>query len=374
MAYSKCNVESVQLLIQNGAQVDAKNENGMTLLMMAALNGQVEIVRVLLEEGANVNLKNKDGQTAQDLTSTLDEAISNDINALLLKMKNWTVVGLKMNFSHKGYKAEKEIGSGSFGKVYVYKYQKPLFTFGNVAKKDIAVKVLNSSNTYHVDRELNAISRLKHHDHVLDFYYHKEIEEKTHIYMELCKGNLTDFLNKKTLTSKQKLLIMTQIADGMQFIHKHRIIHKDLKPDNVLIKSFDSEEIVTKITDFGLAYPMLEDEHTTSLSLSFGGSRPYLAPELVQTQLSGEQTHKKGYKVDVWSFGVVFYKVLKGDYPFKYPNDTMNFMAAEEIPKDFSEFNNKHFTALLVKIFDQDPKKRPTMENVYESLCKITFE
>ncbi len=266
-----------------------------------------------------------------------------------------------MNFLLDGYKADKKIGKGSFGKVYVYKHSQ---------SPSIAVKILKKKTTKqkHVDRELIAISRLKHHDHVLDFYYHEEIEEKIHIYMELCDGNLTDYLKAKALTSNKKVNILAQIADGMQFIHKHRIIHKDLKPDNVLIKNFDSEELIVKITDFGLAYPMLENEQTATLSLSFGGSRAYMAPELLKVQLTGDHSIKRDYKVDVWSFGVITYKVMKGEHPFKFVEVTTTFNAASRIPQDFAEFNDQNFIALLVKIFDQDSNKRPTMKEVFDSL------
>ncbi len=300
-------------------------------------------------------------------------SFADEFNALLIEVKHLTITGLQSSFSPSEYERVETIGVGNFGRVYLYK---------NSKGKRIAVKRIksktdpkeNARNQYLVSRELKVIGKLKHHKNVLDFYYHKIIDDRIHIFMELCGGNLKEFLSERTLNLKSKIDILSQVADGMTFIHAERIIHKDLKPDNILIKDFGAEEALIKITDFGLAHPLDHDDHTTTLSLSFGGTRPYMAPELVQTQLSGEQTHKKNYKVDVWSLGVVSYKVLKGDYPFKYPNITMNFTAAEEIPKDFKEFNNEEFTALLVKIFDQDPKERPSMKEVHQSLCKITLE
>ncbi len=175
---------------------------------------------------------------------------------------------------------------------------------------------------------------------------------------------------QRELNLHAKMDLLRQIASGVKFIHQNRIIHKDLKPDNILIKDMKAEQLVAKITDFGLAYSLDDDEHTMSLSLSFGGSRPYMAPEMLRTQINRDARIPRTYKIDIWSFGVVAYKVIKGQHPFQHTEDTLDFDAEVKIPEDFKD-NPSEFISLLIRIFNQDPEERPSMETIYDVLNKL---
>ncbi len=195
--------------------------------------------------------------------------------------------------------------------------------------------------------------------------------------MELCQGNLSELLEQNSsLDFNAKLKIMVQVANGVKFIHEKRIIHKDLKPDNILIKDFASLENAVKITDFGLARALEDDERTESASLSFGGSRPYIAPELLKVALGmadkNTLTNDNLYAVDVWSFGVIVYKVFLGTNDlFKDTSLVINFDAENHVKRDFEGFDNAEFMALLLEIFKLQPIERPKMKTVHEKLREI---
>ncbi len=336
-------------LFKKEKQLDVKNKSGFTPLMLASQNGHVEVITVLLELGATVNVKNN-GNTALDL------AVDESTKYYLLKAVVQQRVG-------KGqYEKIKTLGQGNFAKVYLYQDK-----HGN----KVAVKRMNKiSESYHIKQELKTIDKLGHHNNVIAIYYHNTLQDRIHIYMEVCDGTLTKYINENRLEFNVKINLLAQVANGMNFIHENRIIHRDLKPDNILIKDNDSEEVVAKITDFGLAYPLDDDERTMSLSLSFGGSQPYMAPEMLRTRLSRDAKIPRTYKIDIWSFGVVAYKVIKGQHPFQHIEDTLDFNAEVKIPEDFKD-NPSEFISLLIRIFNQDPEERPSMETIYDVLNKL---
>ncbi len=276
------------------------------------------------------------------------------IRQTLTAFLNLTDLALKETFSPSGYTEVRLLGEGGFGKVFLY--------MDNGHNK-IAVKKMNESmeDSHRIQRELDAMLRLQHHENIVDVYYHTVIDNKVHIYMELCEGSLKELLEKEKLPRKTKMDILVQIANGLSYIHVNRIIHKDLKPGNVLIKDFIARRLQAKITDFGLSYPIMEDQETTTVTLSYGGSPAYIAPEL------GGPTKGTSYKVDVWSFGVVTYKVLLS----KHPDYTIRGQAAAVITNDFGNFGTQEFKDIFIKMFNLDPTLRPTMKLVHEKYQEL---
>ena len=114
--------------------------------------------------------------------------IGTEFEDILSKAKKVTHVGFETSFSPQSYSKSKTIGDGSFGKVYL---------FMNPEGKSIAVKRSKQKGDDCFQRELKTISKLKHHDNVVDFYYHDMIDERVHIYMEICDGSLKDALKKR---------------------------------------------------------------------------------------------------------------------------------------------------------------------------------
>ena len=120
-------------------------------------------------------------------------------------------------------------------------------------------------------------------------------------------GNLEQFLVNQELTDVDKKLIIQGLLDGLIFLHKHNVIHRDLKAQNVLINR-EAGVWTPKITDFGLSRQVMEQSTLTNSAI--GLSVNYAAPEQI--------LNRKIYKnVDIWSLGVLIYRIIADELPFK---------------------------------------------------------
>lgn len=125
-------------------------------------------------------------------------------------------------------------------------------------------------------------------------------------------GNLADLLRRLTLTTEQVYDITKGILLGLQHLHRHRIVHRDFKPANILISRDNAGRFIPKIADFGLSKLVSDDELDSSdFDLSDGRGTPsYKAPE----QIEGSRV---SFNLDLWAFGVILYEILTGEKPFK---------------------------------------------------------
>lgn len=120
--------------------------------------------------------------------------------------------------------------------------------------------------------------------------------------MEYAGTDLSELLKKRHKLPDDKIrLYAKQILDAMLYLHQNRILHRDLKPQNILL-----QKDTIKICDFGFAKQM---SASTNFLNSIKGTPLYIAPEILMTR---PYTHK----VDVWSFGIILYELASGYTPF----------------------------------------------------------
>ncbi|GAB3568619.1 hypothetical protein GCM10027578_21500 [Spirosoma luteolum] len=124
-------------------------------------------------------------------------------------------------------------------------------------------------------------------------------------------GNLADLIRRQTLTTEQCIDLTRGILLGLRHLHRHRIVHRDFKPANILISRDNAGRFVPKIADFGLSKLVSHDElNRTDFDLSDGRGTPsYKAPEQIQG-------HRVSFNLDLWAFGVMLYELLTGEKPF----------------------------------------------------------
>jgi serine/threonine-protein kinase ULK/ATG1 len=154
---------------------------------------------------------------------------------------------------------------------------------------------------------------LKHTNIVQLFYYH-ELPTEIYLIIEFCNGgDLAEYLLKKETLSEMSIKHLTRhIAGALQAIHQRQIIHRDIKPQNILL-SFRStsstqsfKDATIKLADFGFARYLSSSDMAATLC----GSPLYMAPEI----LLGRRYDSK---VDLWSTGTILYQCLTGEAPFK---------------------------------------------------------
>ena len=129
-------------------------------------------------------------------------------------------------------------------------------------------------------------------------------EDNIHIVMEyVSHGTLEDFCREESQALKEStvIYIMQQLFQGINYLHKKGICHRDLKPMNILVEDYNiRNDPYVKITDFGFATIFGEDTETMNYKL---GSPTYMAPELIKREEHNE-------KVDVWALGIIAFQLL----------------------------------------------------------------
>lgn len=221
------------------------------------------------------------------------------------------VIGGEFTVVHK-------IGAGGMGSVYRAIQQ--------VTERSVALKVLHShlvDGTF-LDRftqEAKIISRLSHPNIVTVFKYGQSEEGSLYIAMELVDGsNLSDLIVPEWFFEVERALpLMVQMADALAYAHEKKIIHRDIKPENIVLTKTGRRELI-KVLDFGVAKIIGEGAVRTKTG-ALCGSPPYMSPEQWQ------QLRDIDGRMDIYSLGCVFYRMVTGTAPFE-ADTTVGYMKA----------------------------------------------
>lgn len=186
-------------------------------------------------------------------------------------------------------------------------------------------------------------------------------------------GNLELFMSTEKIKPEQLFYLVNSILDGLAFLHENGAIHRDIKPSNILIAKF-SNKLIPKIADFGLG-KILGTEGESSIENSFiGGSVNYAAPE----QILGTRIRPN---VDLWSFGVLLYKICVGEVPFMVDESSTSTsirrerlikkIVNAEIPERLKEVDEPYQT-IIRKCLVVDAEIRP--KSAKELLKILNFD
>jgi tetratricopeptide (TPR) repeat protein len=210
------------------------------------------------------------------------------------------------------YKILQEIGAGGFGVVYMAEQQEPV-------RRKVALKILKlGMDTKQViarfEAERQALALMDHPNiaRVLDAGATES--GRPYFVMELVKGiTITDYCDKHKLSTRARLALFLQVCHAVQHAHQKGVIHRDLKPNNVLVTLHDSEP-VPKVIDFGIAKATsqrLTDKTLFTEFRQFLGTPEYMSPD--QAEISGLDVDTR---TDIYSLGVLLYELLTGTTPF----------------------------------------------------------
>ncbi|KAF7686810.1 serine/threonine-protein kinase MARK1-like [Silurus meridionalis] len=202
------------------------------------------------------------------------------------------------------YRLLKTIGKGNFAKV---KLARHVLTGREVAVKIIDKTQLNPTSLQKLFREVR-IMKIVNHPNIVKLFEVIETEKTLYLIMEYASGGeVFDYLVAHgRMKEKEARAKFRQIVSAVQYCHQKRIVHRDLKAENLLLDA----DMNIKIADFGFS-----NEFTVGNKLdTFCGSPPYAAPELFQGK------KYDGPEVDVWSLGVILYTLVSGSLPFDGQN------------------------------------------------------
>jgi len=210
------------------------------------------------------------------------------------------------------------------------------------------------------NKEIQIHSKMQH-ENVIKMYKEYTTTDKINVYlfMELCTEVTWDSLIpvRRTLSEDEIRKYTIQLINGLKYIHSMGIIHRDIKPQNLLFNS----NMELKIIDFGLAISE-EDLQNTNYS-NLVGSLNYMSPEMIA------DTMKYDYKVDIWALGILLYRSIYGVTPFQLKKiiDIKNIITQDIIyPPNFNISSN--LKNLIENILQKDQNNRLSLSQIRDHI------
>jgi serine/threonine-protein kinase len=206
-------------------------------------------------------------------------------------------------------------------------------------------------------REARAAARLTHSAIVRVFDLGETPSGDPYIVMELLEGeSLRSMLDRKVrLTPEEALAVLLPLASAMQLAHDQGIIHRDIKPDNIMLARIDGGRIQPKLVDFGIAKLSFGDPGGVTTGALVIGTPGYMSPE----QAGGGEI--VDHRTDIWSFSALLYEMVSGDTPFPSVN-TLEALCAvirDPVPSLLGErVQDAELWAILERGLKKDPHER----------------
>ncbi|XP_012283262.1 serine/threonine-protein kinase 10 [Orussus abietinus] len=248
-----------------------------------------------------------------------------------------------------------ELGDGAFGKVYKAQHKQ---TQQLAAAKMCALEGEDDLSDFMI--EIDILSECKH-ENVVELHEAYFIDGKLWMLIEYCDGGALDSIMvelEKPLTEPQIAYVCQHMTRGLTFLHKSKVIHRDLKAGNVLLTMAGG----VKIADFGVS---AKNKHTLQKHDTFIGTPYWMAPEVVLCETFRDNPYD--FKVDIWSLGITLIEFAQ----MEPPNHEMSPMRVllkiqkSDPPKlDQPGKWSKDFHDFIAKALTKDPTARPTAEEL----------
>ena len=252
------------------------------------------------------------------------------------------------------YRPLRPLGSGGSGSVWVARDERNGL--------DVALKIVPREGKAHTraEREASAAARLRH-PRCLRAYAFAGDRQNVYIAYEYVPGRtLRDRMRAGELDDAAVVEAAAQILEGLAHAHRHGIVHRDVKPTNVLLA--DGPAVSVKLLDFGLA--QFAEAETLTAAGDVPGTLAYISPE----RLAGEEASAAA---DIWAVGVVLWEALVGYHPFwaSSPVETARRIEAGPPPLDSIRPDlPRHLTDAVARATTVDPGRRPTAVQLAERL------
>ncbi|HUI92239.1 MAG TPA: serine/threonine-protein kinase [Chitinivibrionales bacterium] len=271
-----------------------------------------------------------------------------------------------MPFTLSDYADIKELAKGGMGKIYL---ATQLSLNRKVVIKEMAAGLLTTKNEIkRFENEARAGAALNH-DHIVRIYDFGEEKSSFYIAMEFIDGPDLDALLKDADFPRQiGMMILQQALKGLAFAHEQGIVHRDVKPANILV----SRNGAVKMVDFGLAYAGAQSGHMT-VTGSIVGTPVYMSPELVK----GEETRDRC--MDIWAAGVILYRIVTGKFPFSgetVPATLISIIQDKETPAgEIDPTLPQSISSLLNSSLEKEhPKRLASLGPLIEAMQNYFFE
>ncbi|XP_018112735.1 serine/threonine-protein kinase 33 isoform X2 [Xenopus laevis] len=264
------------------------------------------------------------------------------------------------------YTFGEKLGEGNFGVVIEATHKE---TATKWAMKKVNREKAGSSAVKLLEREVSILKKVKH-EHIIHLEEVFETPKRMYLVTELCEGGeLREILHrKKFLSETETRHVIRSLGSAIAYLHRKGIVHRDLKLENILVKSIDGADnkdmiLNIKVTDFGLSVQK-GGVGSENMLQSTCGTPIYMAPEVIND-------HEYSQQCDIWSTGVIMYMLLSGNPPFLGPSEEKLF---EQIKRGELKFSGavwqtisnaaKDVLRLLLKV---DPAHRITANELLDN-------
>ena len=314
------------LVRSEASSVNCSNRKGETPLHIVCQRKSFgsltcDTIQHLRKYGAKVDIPDAEGKTCLDIALAkpeLTQLLTQSID--LSEIKPWLPWSSKSE-RHKIQLAEvargqnacqtgsfryhtKPIGSGAFGSVFA--------GLNSEDGLEVAVKRIEKVRVHRDEdkREVESLIHLKDCERVVRYFSYCDDTNFSYIVLELMEGNLEELLSTDGQVKNEEVSLCRQMLDGLQFLHQNDVIHRDIKPGNILYKCIP--KLSLKLADFGLSGRIASSSvQTTTVMHSKAGTRCWMAPELLR------KTAKHSEASDMFACGLVLHYLLSGKkHPF----------------------------------------------------------
>ncbi len=277
------------------------------------------------------------------------------------------------NHYFPGYQLLGILGHGGLGVVFRARHRE--------LGLEVALKVFHHSylgfasdlatNDVHPDLIGDILPRLirLRHPNLVATYSSGAQREYRFLVMELIEGRPLHevFAGGRILDFRQAASLLEQLARGVACLHEQGILHRDIKPGNILIDAAGRP----RLTDYGLATPWPSDAIDPELPVPIVGTPAFMAPE----QVAG-QGHQFGPPLDIWALGATFFWMLTGHHPFQRPQVAETLLAilheAVPSPRSYRADVPEALVAICRRCLQRDPADRyPTSTALAADLCRF---
>jgi polo-like kinase 1 len=274
-----------------------------------------------------------------------------DTNAIIIEKLPFKSKSNNNQEKTRKYIKGRLLGKGGFAKCY------ELICQDN--NKVFAAKMLPQSNITTDRQRQKLMTEIKihkslHHQKIVAFEHVFEDTTNVYILLELCQNQTLNelFVRRKRLTEVEVQCYIFQLIKALQYLHSHRVIHRDLKLGNLFL----NDKMELKVGDFGLATKL---DFVGERKKTVCGTPNYIAPEVLYG--SGHS-----YEVDIWAVGVIIYTLLIGKPPFETRDVKTTYSKIKKGEFSFPVTSKISLAAknLIKKILIVDPKRRPTLNDI----------